>query len=132
MEFVYFLTLYIFSEVFELLTQKGNSFKEIFSNLLKVYERGILRFLLRNPTFYVVLLAMIYFNNFSFIAILLMTFKLFDLIVKIVVCERVVNNKPLGVFMSLFEPEAYISDILKIGIILIYITLFCISFSVYA
>lgn len=132
MDFVYFLTLYIFSEVFEFLTQKGNSFKELFSYLLPTYKLGILRFLLRNPAFYVVFFSVLYFNNYSFTALLLLTCKFFDLLLKIIVCDKIMNNKPLGVFSVLFMEDINISNSMKIGIIIIYVTLFCLSFNVYA
>jgi hypothetical protein len=131
MDFLYFLTIYIFSEIFEFSTQKGNSFKEIFSSLLPVYERGILRFLLRNPSFYVVLFAILHFNNYSFIALLLLVCKLFDLLLKIIICDKIINNKPLGVFSVLFMEDRAISNGTKIVIMIIYVTLFYISFSVY-
>lgn len=132
MEFVYFLTLYIFSEVFEFLTQKGDSFKELFSSLLNIYSRGILRFLLRNPSFYIVLFAILYFDNYSFLALLLFTCKFLDLVLKIVVCDKILYNKPLGNFAALFANDMKITSGMKIGIILIYVVLFCISFSPYA
>ncbi|MFV0481268.1 MAG: hypothetical protein ACK5LP_04720 [Campylobacteraceae bacterium] len=108
--------------------QKGSKLSEYLGSLLKIYSRGPLVFLFYNPSFYITIFAIISFNQFGIAAFLLFTCKLFDLILKIMLLDRITNNKPLGFFTAMLQEDTHIGNALKICVSCFYVVLFYIAF----
>lgn len=130
LDFLYFFIIYILCEFFEIIMHSGNSFSSYLANLLRLYQRGIVKFLLYNPTFFIALLSLLQFDKISFSIILLLTCKFLDISLKIALLDKISNNKPLGNLSVLFQEDMKIPTSFKILISCFYITLFYIAFNI--
>lgn len=99
------------------------------ANLLELYEKGTVRFLCMHPSFYIVIFTVIYFNRFSFAASILIILKAFDIILKLILLDKIVKVKPLGIFAQMVEQDIPLGSFLKAAAAGFYIVVFYISFS---
>ncbi|MDR2635516.1 MAG: hypothetical protein LBC08_01670, partial [Campylobacteraceae bacterium] len=130
MDFQSIFVIYIICELFELFyTQKGDTLSVYITNLLGLYERGIVRFLCMHPSFYAAIFAAIYLNNFSFLIAGLIIIKAFDIILKLMLLDRIVKVKPLGIFAQMIERDIPLNFSLKMALTLFYAVIFYINFA---
>jgi hypothetical protein len=120
-------------EVFELFyVQKGETISYYIANLLLLYKRGILRFLCSHPSFYISIFAAIYLSAYNALAVTLIIFKALDIVMKLVLLQKIENNEPLGAFAYMIERDMDISFFMKMGVSLFYAALFYAAFNFYA
>jgi hypothetical protein len=130
MDFQSIFIFYIMCELFELFyVQRGSSLGSYIANLLELYEKGTVRFLCMHPSFYIVIFTVIYFNRFSFAASILIILKAFDIILKLILLDKIVKVKPLGIFAQMVEQDIPLGSFLKAAAAGFYIVVFYISFS---
>ncbi|MDR1614611.1 MAG: hypothetical protein LBS26_03475 [Campylobacteraceae bacterium] len=130
MEFQLIFIFYIACELFELFyVQKGSTLNAYIINLLELYEKGTVRFLCMHPSFYIVIFAAIYFDKFSFAAAVLITLKALDIILKLILLDKITMVKPLGIFAEMVERDMPLGYFFKSAIVGFYIIVFYISFS---
>jgi hypothetical protein len=110
--------------------QRGSAFNAYIMNLLEIYKKGIVRFLCLHPSFYAVIFTAIYFNKFSFSAFVLITFKTLDIIFKLILLDRIIKTKPLGMFTQMFENDMPLSFLFKLIVMAIYAAVFCAAFMI--
>jgi hypothetical protein len=130
MSFQFFLYIFIACEAFELFyVQKGNTIGFYIANLLFLYKRGILYFLCLHPSFYAAIFMAIYVDAYGILAIVLIGLKALDIIMKLILLQRIENRKSLGVFVYMIEHDANIPFFMKASISLFYISLFYMAFN---
>ena len=117
-------TLLFFLEMFEIFWQKGSTVKEYIGSLLYFYKKNILLFFVLHPSFYFVVFCSILLNNTSALISSIIIAKMLDIIFKITLLDRLLNQKPLGFFVPLFSQEFSLSLGVKLTPLLLYPTLF--------
>jgi hypothetical protein len=122
-----YLVMLIFLEFFEILWQKGNTFKEYLANLFYFYRKNMLFFLLLHPTLFFSFFAQISLNNYGFLASLLSLIKIIDLCTKIYIMDKLYKKQNL-VFIS-ETLDTQISPLLKSAGLIIYVTLFFFAYT---
>ncbi|MDR1975618.1 MAG: hypothetical protein LBQ18_01355 [Campylobacteraceae bacterium] len=129
MDFQSIFIIYIVCELFELFyIQKGESLNAYIVNLLGLYQQGIVRFLCMHPSFYAVIFTAIYLDRFSPLAVGLIILKAFDLILKLVLLDKIVKAKSLGLFEQILERDMPLNFALKAALTLLYAVIFYVSF----
>ncbi|MDR2790509.1 MAG: hypothetical protein LBB59_05995 [Campylobacteraceae bacterium] len=130
MDFQTIFIIYIICELFELFyVQKGETIDAYISNLLLLYERGIVLFLCMHPSLYAAIFAALYFNNFSLLITALIILKAFDIILKLMLLERIAKSKPLGIFAQMLGSDIPLNFPLKAALTLFYAVIFYINFA---
>ncbi|MDR0666203.1 MAG: hypothetical protein LBF71_02210 [Campylobacteraceae bacterium] len=130
MNFQAIFIVYIICELFELFyVQKGETLNAYMTNLLEMYERGIVRFLCMHPSFYAAIFAAIYFDNFSFLIVGLIILKALDIILKLILLDKIIKTKPLGIFAQMLERDMPLNFPLKAALTLFYAVVFYINFN---
>jgi hypothetical protein len=133
MSFQFLLTVFVICELFELFyVQRGDNICSYIVNLLFLYKRGVLWFLCLHPSFYMVIFAVIYFNTYGILAIILIVFKVLDIAMKLILLQKIENKEPLGVFAYMIENNMSIAFFMKISASLFYIVFFYMAFNPYA
>lgn len=122
-----YLVMLIFLEFFEILWQKGNTFKEYLANLFYFYRKNMLFFLLLHPTLFFSFFAQISLNNYGFLASSLSLIKIIDLCTKIYIMDKLYKKQNL-VFIS-ETLDTQISPLLKSVGLIIYVTLFFFAYT---
>ncbi|DAB33113.1 MAG TPA: hypothetical protein CFH79_00285 [Sulfurospirillum sp. UBA11407] len=122
-----YLVMLIFLEFFEILWQKGNTFKEYLANLFYFYRKNMLFFLLLHPTLFFSFFAQISLNNYGFLASSLSLIKIIDLCTKIYIMDKLYKKQNL-VFIS-ETLDTQISPLLKSAGLIIYVTLFFFAYA---
>ncbi len=125
----FFLITLIFLEIFEVYWQQGKSFRNYISNLFFFYKKGVMIFILLHPTLYFIMFAQISFQNYSFLASLLVIIKILDIGLKISLMDRIYNKKDLGSFEALIKADYPLSLGIKSAGLIIYPTIFFFAFS---
>ena len=123
------LFIFICFELFEFFWQKGRDTKEFIGSLVRVYQKGILLFLLAHPSFYFLLFCAAKLENSSALATLLIVVKAVDLTLKINLTQKVSSNAPLGFFEPLVKSNQPLPTFLKMLPTFIYGTLFYFAFA---
>ena len=93
MEEVYLYVAILFLlELYESSWQRGDTFKDIVSNIYKRYKRGIFYFLLSHPSFYFLLFVGLKYNlaNFWFLSIIFL--KFLDISYKLTLVKKIEEN----------------------------------------
>ncbi|MDR2081091.1 MAG: hypothetical protein LBP54_04310 [Campylobacteraceae bacterium] len=130
MNFQTIFIVYIICELFELFyVQRGDTINAYVLNLLRLYERGTVYFLCMHPSFYALIFTAVYFNNFSFLIAGLLILKVFDIILKLMMLDRLVKSKPLGIFALMLERDMPLNFSLKAALSLFYTVIFYINFT---
>jgi hypothetical protein len=130
MTFQVIFIIYISCELFELFyVQKGETVSSYILNLSRLYERGIVYFLCMHPSFYAAIFAAIYFNNFSFLIMLLIILKASDIILKLILLDKIAKAEPLGIFAQMLERDIPLNFPLKAAVTLFYAVIFYINFA---
>lgn len=132
MNFEAILLIFIFCEIYEFSLQKGKNLEEYLSNLLYLYKDGVVVFLMKNPTFFIILASSLYFDFQKFAIFLLFSCKGFDLIFKLIFLKRFTQNKPLGIFELILKENTKITFAMKLCISIFYIILFLVAFFPFA
>ena len=122
-----YLVMLIFLEFFEILWQKGNTFKEYLANLFYFYRKNMLFFLLLHPSLFFSFFAQISLNNYGFLASSLSLIKIIDLCTKIYIMDKLYKKQNL-VFIS-ETLDTQISPLLKSAGLIIYVTLFFFAYT---
>ncbi len=124
-----FLTALIILEIFEIFWQRGKNFRAYVNNLFYFYKKGVIVFILLHPTLYFVMFSQIALQNYSFLASMLVLIKVFDIGFKILLMDKIYNQKDLGSFKPLLEANYPISLGIKGAGLIIYPTIFFFAFS---
>jgi hypothetical protein len=91
----------IFFELFEISWQQGSTIHAYLYNLVRLYRKSLLLFILGHPSFYYVIFCSLLWSYNSLFAGLLVGIKLIDLSIKLVLVERLSNGKHLGIYAPL-------------------------------
>lgn len=93
---IYFSTVLLLLELFEMSWQRGKNLYELISSLLMIYKKSLFFFIALHPTFYYVIFISITLNVFSLPVILILLLKFSDMALKITLLDRIKNKKDLG------------------------------------
>ncbi|MDR0762012.1 MAG: hypothetical protein LBF13_03050 [Campylobacteraceae bacterium] len=97
---------------------------------MMIYKRGIVHFLCMHPSFYAAIFTAIYFDNFSFLIVGLIILKALDIILKLILLDKIIKAKPLGIFAQMLERDIPLNFPLKSALTLFYAVVFYINFTV--
>ncbi len=132
MKFDLYLLLLICLELFEVFWQRGDTFREYVKNLYSYYERGVLLFILLHPSFFFMLFICIKYENYSFLATVMIVLKALDISVKISLLDKLYNKKDLGIFEVMIKENYPLPFSYKLIGVFLYPVLFYFSFYQYA
>ncbi len=93
----------IFFELFEVFWQQGSTIHAYLENLVRVYKKSVLLFIIFHPSFYYVIFCMMILNCNYIFASLIVGIKFIDICTKLVIVDRMSNNKPLGIYSTLLS-----------------------------
>ncbi|NLC27249.1 MAG: hypothetical protein GX780_00550 [Campylobacteraceae bacterium] len=114
-------------EIFEILWQQGATIHAYLFSLVRMYRRGIITFILAHPSFYYLLFCAIVLENYNSLTLMLISIKMFDLALKIVLVDRLSSGKPLGSFAPLAKEDYPFPLLMKLLPLLVYSALFYVS-----
>jgi len=99
------------------------------AHLLLLYKQGIVKFLCFHPSFYIALLALVSLNVYGIVAIGLLSCKVLDIALKLILLQKIEERKPLGIFGEMIERDMSISFFMKGSVCAFYILFFYIAFN---
>lgn len=123
------LIILIFLEAFEIYWQKGRSTHQYIGSLLALYRRNIVLFIAYHPSFYFVLFCMMALENYSFGAFFLAGLKCLDVVFKLLLLDRLANEKHLGAYAPLVQTNQPFPWAMKLTPLVLYPTLFYLVFA---
>lgn len=91
----------IFFELFEISWQQGRTIHAYLYNLVRLYQKSVLLFIIFHPSFYYVIFCALLWNHNALLTGVLTGTKLLDLCIKLVLVERISNGKELGFYAPL-------------------------------
>lgn len=123
------LTILIGLEIFEIIWQKGDTTRLYLENLMSLYQKGLILFLLAHPSFYFVLIVCLVGENFSVYMIFLLGLKMLDLVMKINILDKSIKNHENNAYEVLYEGNFPFPLYLKVVPIFISVSFFYLAFS---
>jgi len=114
----------VFFELFEVSWQQGNTIHAYLYNLVRLYRKSVLLFILFHPSFYYVIFCALLWTYSPIFAGLLIGIKLLDLSIKLVLVERLSNGKHLGIYAPLTSTDQPFPWYMKLLPALFYAMLF--------
>jgi len=90
-----YILLYVLLELYEVQWQKAETILGMLARMYQYYAKNIFLFFVMHPTFYFGIWFMFY-TNYNPYALMLLTFKVLDIISKIVLIKKVFIDKELS------------------------------------
>lgn len=124
MDLEFLIIALIVCELFEFFWQKGDTLKEFMQILLEKYNRGVIFFISLHPTLFFILYCIFTLNISNPIIYTIAFLKFADIGFKILLLDKLQNNKPLGSHSILFKEDYNLSFKIKIAPLIMYVSSF--------
>ena len=95
-----YIIIFMVLELYEVLWQKATTLIGMLARMYQHYHRSVFVFLLMHPTFYF-LLAFMMLNDYNIYAVLLLSIKTMDIVMKLILIKQVFIDKEISSEMSM-------------------------------